>query len=495
MPRTLVSGRKGRVTSQTIPSPYGGWNTRDALGAMPQTDAVTMDNWFPTVGSVDLRKGYSSHVTGLGSGNVETIAEYQAGATRHLIASCDGELFNATTTASSLGSGYSNDRWQTVNFNALLVMVNGEDTPVSYNGSTVSNMTWGGIGDSSTLIGVAVSHNRLFFWADDSQSFWYAPVNVITGTLSEFNLSRVGRFGGKIVSIFNWTVGTGEGLDDRLVILFSSGQAVVYNGTDPGDADNWALEGIYDVGEPITHRGTVQIGSDVRIITSQDYLSFPRVLTDGGLGTPSKASGALQSAYSAGSTLFGWDAVFFPEGTFALFNVPVTATTSVQHVLNTTTGAWTRFKDINTTCWGTFNKGIYFGGAGEIFKFWDGYDDDSGAIRATSLQAWSDFGVENRKKVTTFKPVLSTKGSIDYSSEVGYDFIDPPSLTPSSILTSGTPWGSPWGSPWSPVQTVSQYYNIAQGSGVSLAVKVQIFALKAVSWLRTDLRAEIGTNL
>lgn len=490
MPQTPTSARNNRIIGQSVPSPYGGWNTRDALGAMSQTDAVVLDNWFPTVGDVVTRKGYTEHVTGLGNGAVETVAEYHSGADRHLIASCDGELFDATTSASSLGSGYSNDRWQTVNFNGLLVMVNGQDTPVSYDGSSVSNMSWSGL-TSSTLIGVAVSHNRLFFWADNSQSFWYASVNAISGPLDEFNLSRVARFGGKIVSIFNWTVDTGEGMDDKTVILFSSGQAAIYSGTDPGDSTNWSLQGVYDIGEPAAHRGMVQIGSDVRIITSTDYISFPELLARG-LGKPTKASGALQKAYSAQSESFGWHAVFFPEGPFALFNVP-TSSGYVQHVLNTTTNAWCRFTDIKAHAWTTFDGGIYYGGdSGVIYKFWDGASDNGSAINAEGLQAWSNFGSDFRKRVTTYRIILTTIGDLDYSSSIGYDFINPSALSPQTISSTGTPWGSPWGSPWSPGSTVTEYWNMAVGSGVSVAPKVKVSASKSVSWLRTDMRAEIG---
>jgi hypothetical protein len=28
----------------SVPAPFGGWNTRDALDEMPATDAITLDN-------------------------------------------------------------------------------------------------------------------------------------------------------------------------------------------------------------------------------------------------------------------------------------------------------------------------------------------------------------------------------------------------------------------------------------------------------------------
>jgi hypothetical protein len=50
--------------SSSITAPIGGLNARDSLAAMPPQDAVTLDNWFPTPTTVDLRKGYTQWSTG-----------------------------------------------------------------------------------------------------------------------------------------------------------------------------------------------------------------------------------------------------------------------------------------------------------------------------------------------------------------------------------------------------------------------------------------------
>ena len=40
--------QKFKAKTASIPSPIGGWNARDSLANMAATDAVTMNNWFPT---------------------------------------------------------------------------------------------------------------------------------------------------------------------------------------------------------------------------------------------------------------------------------------------------------------------------------------------------------------------------------------------------------------------------------------------------------------
>ena len=83
MPFLLANGRTNQVT--TLPAPTGGWNARDNIAKMKPEDAVRLVNLFPGVASVDLRGGYSAHVTGLPA-QVETLMEYSGGATDKMFA-------------------------------------------------------------------------------------------------------------------------------------------------------------------------------------------------------------------------------------------------------------------------------------------------------------------------------------------------------------------------------------------------------------------------
>ena len=175
------------MVAQTIPAPIGGWNKRDALDIMPPQDAVTLDNWFPGTGKVVLRRGYSNHVTsGIGSSNVDTLVEYNAGTVRQLLAGANGNIYDvSSSTASSLKSGLSANRWETVNFNGSMGWVNGTDTPLVYDGSSFSNMTVSGTGLTVTdLRGIMVHQSHTFFWENNSQDFWYSAVNTLGGSLT-----------------------------------------------------------------------------------------------------------------------------------------------------------------------------------------------------------------------------------------------------------------------------------------------------------------------
>ena len=93
---------QGRVsTSTSIPAPVGGWNARDSLADMAITDAVSMENYFPSTTTVTLRDGYSSTAVGLLS-QVETLMAYNGGATEKLIAiTANGNIYNITSAASA----------------------------------------------------------------------------------------------------------------------------------------------------------------------------------------------------------------------------------------------------------------------------------------------------------------------------------------------------------------------------------------------------------
>ena len=70
-----------KSSTVTVAAPTGGWNARDALGAMDPLDAVTLQNWWPGTNSVLLRKGYTNHATGL-PGQVETLMVYNTSSSK-----------------------------------------------------------------------------------------------------------------------------------------------------------------------------------------------------------------------------------------------------------------------------------------------------------------------------------------------------------------------------------------------------------------------------
>ena len=146
--------RQKRAIIQTVPAPTGGWDTRNAVSAMPPMNAVILDNWFPETEKVTLRGGSAVHATGLGGSAeaVETLMEYnKLDGTNELFGACGAEIYDCTSSGavgSAVVSGLNNARWQFVNMGTsggqFLLAFNGQDTPRTYNGSAWANATMSG---------------------------------------------------------------------------------------------------------------------------------------------------------------------------------------------------------------------------------------------------------------------------------------------------------------------------------------------------------------
>jgi hypothetical protein len=132
-----------RATVKSIPAPVGGLNARDGIANMPPTDAIVLDNWFPTPSTVNLRNGSVNLAKGLGA-NVETLATYNSATTSTLFAAAGGNIFDVTAggqVGPAVVTGLTSARWQDLNFGStaangqFLYLFNGVDSPLVYTGS------------------------------------------------------------------------------------------------------------------------------------------------------------------------------------------------------------------------------------------------------------------------------------------------------------------------------------------------------------------------
>jgi len=497
--------RGGAAGVVSVPAPVGGWNARDALDAMAPEDAVRLDNWFPGQGSVALRRGFVAHATGIGAGDVATLAEFHAGTTRRLLAAGGGGLYAATAPGAAmlLAGGFLEDRWQWANFNGALALVNGRDPPQRFDGTAVAPLPASGIGlDPSSLVGVNVFKSRSYFWAADSQDFWYSELDALGGTLTRFPLSRVSQFGGNLAAMATWTVDGGDGADDFAVFVMTSGDAVVYQGSDP--AGDFALVGIYRIGAPLGPRGIVKSGGDLIVATRDGYVSLTSVLRDDRLTARALVSGKIRGAVIEAVRGFGdapgWQAVAYPRGNRILFNVPQSHNGTVfhQHVVNTITGAWCRFTGMDARCWGLFDDRLHFGGGGgTVFLADERHADGAAAIDAAAVTAFSALGGRGvRKRVTAVRPSLSSDADIALKLGVAKDFeAAGPALAGLTLLQPGPAWdvGSWDLDPWAGGIGTVQPLLVRDAHGFRFAARLELAARnRRVEWYATDYVFEQG---
>lgn len=484
--------RGGVFGVKDLISPVGGINSRDARSAMSETDAIELINWFPTPTGLISRNGSSSFCTGLGSA-VHTLAEYHAGGTRKFLAAAGSAIYEISTgTASSVGSGYSSAKWQWTNFNGYMHLVNGVDAPQKYSGSTLSASGWTGTGlTPANLVGVHAYKGRLYYWENASQDFWYGDVNAITGTLTKFPLSRVGQKGGNLVAIKSITRDGGSGADDVIAFFMSSGTVIIYSGGDPGDAADWSLQGVYTIGAPINARTLVEIKGDVLVLTKNDAISLLSVMVDSGFNNkPSKLSGKIAEKARTYNASFGWQALLHPEGNMIIFNVPIIEGSKyIQYIQNSITGAFTEFNGWNGHCFGLYNGGLYYGGAGTVYRADYGTSDNNEFIQLSALQAFSYLGTKRNKRMSRYRVSIKASGNITINSGLAFDYGDVFVPQSATITQDGTEWDtSPWDtSPWSPEVVVQRKIFTASGTGKTVSMR---FGAKVkstqIEWFGTE---------
>jgi len=493
---SLDQERNGQALRVNVPSPSGGLNTKDSESLMEPTDAVIMENWFPGQGSVSTRKGFTQYATGL-SGYVETLMEYNANTVRKFICANGSTINDITNPASiiNIGSGFTNARFQWVNFNAYLIMVNGADTPQTFDGTTLTASTISGSGLTvNELNGINIHKNRVYVWNSNAQDVWYGATNAIGGVFTKFQLSRVAPFGGNLVSMMTWNLDGGNGVDDYAIFLMSSGDVLLYQGSDPS---SWALLGTYKIGRPIAIRGAKKVAGDIMIITDQDFVFFSEVFkNDGSVTQRSKLSGVAIETVNNYSSNYGWEVAMYPKGGWLLINVPVATNTIYhQYILNTITGAACKFTGMNASTWGMFNNNLYFGGSGKIFKADDGYNDNGANIVCDIQSAYNNLGSPQEKVVNSYRNTLKLDGTVAINSIVNFDYGRGLTSQNSSSVGVGSFWDvALWDvALWSAEGLTRNELIYSSGQGVDLGMRIKVSINgQQINWYRTDYSVSVS---
>lgn len=506
------------VQPTNIAAPVKGWNTRDALDAMDPLDAVQLDNFFPDGGGVAVRNGYQLFASGIGFTPVLTLAEYNAGSVRKFFAASSGRIVDISAGGDAgFGSGFSsgfssgfgsplgtftNDAWQWVNFLSHLFMVNGSDTMQVYDGAAFANGTFTGV-TLSSLVGVAVYQQRLYFWQNNSTGFWYAGLNSINGALVFYDLAAFAPLGGDLIAAVTMSQDGGAGVQDFIVFILSSGTCLIFFGNDPGNASAWQLVGTYRISPPVGIRAVCNYGAEAFLTTFDDHIPLHQELVAlklGQLPPRSKVSNAVQAAVIASPSAFGWQALYYPRGRRLIFNIPNPDGSFSQHVQNTASAdqPWARFLNMNAYCWGLYRDQLYFGGiGGSVYLADTGSLDITSPIDAVGQQAWNTLESPYRKQVTAVRPLVQVFESSAYNFGIGFDY--GPINIPIIAVTSGTgsPWDiSPWDtSLWSTENVVNAKWSAGGGNGTAIGIKLSVSATEAVSWLRSDLIYQSGKSL
>lgn len=484
----------------TMPSPFGGMNTRDGLGALQPQEARLLRNWVPVGNAVEPRRGRTAYSTGGNAAIVSTLIPFEGLTTSKLIGingattAADIFDFSSASAASVSNSNYTVNRWQHETYGNRAIAVNGTDTPFYYDGSSTGATGFSGSGLTiANLINIAKVRNRLWLCEKSSADVWYGGIGSVTGTLTKFQLSQVVA-GGTCMAIGAHSQDAGDGPDDLTVMVMSTGEVVVYSG-DP--STNFTKVGNFKMPPPVGRKCLVNIGGQLAVLTRMGLVpltaAFQGTAFDQvALGNFGKVSPSIQEDVRLYGSLDGWEVTF--HNGIVIINVPTLAnTTSRQWFFNVLTGAWTQ-ADLPAASFAVWAGDLYFGAwdAGTVYKY-TGYNDDGDGIPLIARTAFTNVG-PNRAiaNLIRFDMVVNGQlsGAFGLDADYSYEAITVPSVTIAASVAS-TPWGSAWGSDWSSSSEYQgQWFGAwAEGRHIGLAFEGEAQA-STLQWYSTTVLAE-----
>lgn len=453
----------------SLPAPVGGINDLDPLAAMEPAFMLDSMNFFPDTDALKIRNGYREWVTGLVN-PVKSIFSYNAtdGSFKGFAAT-DVGVFSIDVSANAPASvlAVTNGLFSDTNFSTTgaqyLIICNGAAT-YHYNGTAWTKWTLvttpaapGEIKGVSpdTFVFVTVHKARLWFLTAGSMTAWYLDPDAVGGTAHPFYLGGIFRRGGYLVSIIRWSMDTGDGLDDRLLFITSTGEVASYSGNDPANAADWNLDSVYFIGPPLGPRAVADFGGDVLYLSRRGLVPLSTLVQ--GTATDILYSNVLSRRISR--TVIALTAPtppqhpvevgFHAELALIAINIYDTkAQKNIQLVLNYLNGAWGKF-DYPARTIRSVDRNIFMGtDDGRVLQVTLGQYTDNVArtdivggvpIEGYAFSAYSFFNDPTSNKHAKFmRPVFQTEVKPSFKMRALPDFrTDPFTLTPSPGLSIG----------------------------------------------------------
>jgi len=512
-------GQRAVSQSKSMTAPIGGLNARDSLAAMPPEDAVILDNFFPTTTTVDLRRGAENWSTGYPA-NVESLMPYIKASTKYLFAASGTAFYDATSSGAvgaAVVTGLSNARWQSANMETpagqYFYAVNGADKPRFYDGVAwvaVDGGTTPAISGVTTslLVHLNVYKERLYFVEINSFRIWYLPVNSIGGAAQSFDLGSIFKLGGYLMAMATWTVDNAAGVNEYAVFITSEGEVAMYQGYDPSTSGTWSLIGMFRIGRPVGRRCFEKVGSDLIVITSDGAFPLSKALLTDRSQLQDAISAKIIQLINTDIALykgnFGWDIKLFPLGNKLFINVPqYEGKTQYQYVMNTITGAWCRFINLNANCWCVLEDRIFYGGnlgsspnTGYVALAETGSTDFDDPVTGEVKTAFQYFDAPGRlKRFMMVRPIFMAPGTIRPALRMDIDFENATPTTYGSFTPgAGTPWDTAlWDTfLWGGTDAIRKDWQAASGLGYAGALHMRIQNSDSVSWMSVDYVYEYG---
>lgn len=512
-----------------IPAPVGGINAVDNLAALDPKFCLAATNLIADGRTMKVRPGYQAFATSIGSGNgLRTIIPFEAATTANnkLFAVAREGIYDITAGGAIGAAELALSNGANTGWGAWTTFVSDAGTHYSFYADETDGLarraeggTWALVTDitgvtEGNLVHVMQFKGRLWFTERDTGSAWYLATGAISGAATKFNFGNKFAHGGKLVGLYSWTVDGGEGIDDHLVAISTSGDVMVYKGTDPSSVATWELVGQYYIGVPPTGRRIAKAqGGDLYMLSQYGVIPLTRLL-QGALVQQEDAQLTRNIAPLIADTLtstrssFGWAMYNVPEHNVFLVTTPkVTGENFLQYCLSTRTLGWTQWESMPVQCGETYLGTFYIADNVEtVYTTDENLDniasDGTGGVditfsMLTSFQEYGEIGQYHR--VQFMRPVFLTGGSPGLNLEARFDY-DMNAASPSDSAESVTglaTWDvSLWDvAIWGSALVTLERVNSASGIGRAMAVALAGSSNTETGLIRIDVMFDTGGML
>jgi len=486
-------GSQAQAKSWMVPAPVGGLNARDSLAAMPETDAIILDNWFPQPTWVELRGGKVTLATF--TGICQTLSAYNAiTGINQLFASVLNGSVGSIYRVDNAGGGsagspvvggaggtiqaITSTQYDWIQFGTssaeVLYLVNGADSPLLFDGtswqavtstSAPYSLTGGPSASNSQLNQVVRYKSRLWFVQKGTFNVYYLPQNVFSGALTLLNMASNFQEGGFLQLIATNSVDNSAGLNDYIAFISNLGEVVTFQGYDPASVSTWSEAAHFKIGRPLAtgRRAWQKIGSDAVVACADGVVPLSKALVSDRsqplIAITDKIRSAVNSDARTYPLNFGWQLQLYPFSTKLVLNVPTAANAlSYQYVQNTISGAWCTFGKMNSPwnaiCFEVMGDSLFYGTVNSVAQCDTGTSDDGSAFLVTAKPAFSYMNEQDLLKLwTQCQPFFQVTGSLTLSITLNVDFsaTGPTNTVPissgNSAIWNVSLWSTPtfWG--------------------------------------------------
>jgi hypothetical protein len=539
--KPIARGKVRTMTAATavnvkvvMPPPVGGLDWISPLSNMDVKNAQILDNFIARPQGAELRGGWQDVLDAPLEGSVNTLMSYPTpgNALDKLFAAVGNKVWdltpatdplNPSAPVESLTVPVTHAYWSWVNYSLktekyLCAVAQGA-------GYYTYDVTDGWVKREITGVehlefrSITTWKQRLWFTqANSSEVFYLGIGEVLGGEAKFFDYGPMLKRGGSVRAIASWTMDGGNGPDDYQLIFGSEGDLLVYKGTDPSNADTYALVGEWYLGKfPRGDRFFTPYGGDVLVLSDMGLISVQALVTGNasavGVENPiirkiqARVSERLSETLETGN----WEVRLIPWLDVLLISAPKTKGGLYEHYcLGITSKGWSTFSAIPILT-GVMHNRIYYMGTsnGRVAHAFDVEGDgllvsdpeygSGSTVQGRVTSAFTDFGKSaHLKRFLLARPIFQCSRAPSLKARMKLDYARGARLAATGnvdaeiAMWDNAIWDQAY---WSGTGNVFHILIGVLGVGYLGAFELVVTGERGLIYTGTHLTAEIGGML